>query len=564
MSSAQVTRRIRVVREGPALRRDAIDDVLGAIEAGFAGDPAGLSVAVVLGEGIRVSIYNGHLQIADGLGWNRRVRSWPKAGSGLRRLVIGAQSGMVTLDAIAWCQTLGVAIVVVDQEGEVVLSPGSYGNDDARLRRVQGTASEELVTSIANGLIGSKILGQASVATKQLDRPDIADTLALIAAALDDAVTIDEVRQLEATAAAAYFGAWVDHPSVVPRFTVADAKRVPSHWCRYDGRRSLLTKGNSNRKAERPTNAVLNYLYRIAAIEAHLACVAVGLDPGLGVLHLDAAGRDSLVLDVLEPVRPQVERFVIDVMAEATFTRKDFIERTDGSVRVGPALAQRLAATMPIWARAVAPYAEQVAHAFGQVVAGKWTPRTPLTNRNVRAAAAVVRARKVGAIERGRRSAAALAEAPRTDVARGTLDFAACIDCGGPLERPRHLRCSTCWDKQPGQARDIRQRRGRAIAEVRAAQEQWRRENPSAIVDRDDFRRAILPKLAPIKLGDIMAATGCTKSTASSYRNGRTIPHPMYWETLRKMTSDTHSAQHQSSTDNDRVSRLDRCTGRCS
>jgi CRISPR-associated endonuclease Cas1 len=364
---------VRVIREGRALRSEQIDDILGAIEAGFADDPAGPSVAVVLGEGVRVRVYNGQLQVGDGLGWNRRVRNWPKAGSGLRRLVVGAQSGMITLDAIAWCQALGVAIVVVDQDGEVVLSPGSYGHDDARLRRVQGTASDELAVSIAIGLIGAKILGQASVAAASLDRPDVAETLAHIAAALDDAASIDEVRQLEATAAACYFGAWVDHPTAAPRFTVADTKRVPTHWCHYDGRRSLLTKGNSNRKAERPTNAVLNYLYRIAAIEARLACVAVGLDPGLGVLHMDASGRDSLVLDVIEPVRPQVERFVIDLMAEATFTRKDFIERSDGSVRIGPALAQRLAATMPIWAREVAPYAEQVAHTFGRVVAGKWS-----------------------------------------------------------------------------------------------------------------------------------------------------------------------------------------------
>jgi hypothetical protein len=49
---------------------------------------------------------------------------------------------------------------------------------------------------------------------------------------------------------------------------------------------------------------------------------------------------------------------------------------------------------MPIWARLVAPYAEQVAHTYGQLVAGKWAPRTPLTGRNARSAAAAVKARK--------------------------------------------------------------------------------------------------------------------------------------------------------------------------
>ena len=32
---------------------------------------------------------------------------------------------------------------------------------------------------------------------------------------------------------------------------------------------------------------------------------------------------------------------------------------------------------------------------------------------------------------------------------------------------------------------------------------------------------------------DVMAATGCSKSTASSYRTGRRTPHPMYWNALQ-------------------------------
>jgi CRISPR/Cas system-associated endonuclease Cas1 len=144
----------------------------------------------------------------------------------------------------------------------------------------------------------------------------------------------------------------------VPRFATADRHRFPSHWLNYDGRRSLLGKRNVNRKAERPTNVLLNVLYRLAAIEARFACLAVGLDPGFGVLHLDAVNRDSLVLDLLEPVRPEVDRFVLGLLAERAFSRKDFIERRDGSIRIGSALSQQLSATMPVWAKSMAPYAE--------------------------------------------------------------------------------------------------------------------------------------------------------------------------------------------------------------
>ena len=204
------------------------------------------------------------------------------------------------------------------------------------------------------------------------------------------------------------------------------------------------------------------------------------------------------------------------------------MERTDGSVKIGPALAQRLAATLPTWARSVAPYAVQVAHEFGRVVAGKWEPRTPLTGRKAKAAAAVVKARKADAAEKGRRSAAVRADTSAPTVA----SFARCVDCGGALARPRHLRCSTCWERQPGQSADMRRRRGSAISVARSAQEKWKRENPDAITDPDDFRRWILPGLKGVALSQIMAATGCTKATASSYRTGKTTPHPMHSSVL--------------------------------
>jgi CRISPR-associated protein Cas1 len=396
MSKQQTTKALsgtKVLREGPGLKPQDVDQILESIEAGFAEDPAAPNVAVVLGEGARVAVRSGHLDIVDGLGPYRRHRRWPRAGSGLHRVIVGADSGALTIDAIRWCQAVGVSIVLVDGDGEVILGPTAYGHDDPRLRRAQATAPEEVAVSVASGLIRPKILGQASIAESRFGDRHLGELLRDIAVSVEEVTTIDEIRGLEATAAASYFDAWVGHPSLVPRFATADLPRVPAHWLSYNGRRSLLGKGNVNRKAERPTNVLLNVLYRLAAIEARLACLAVGLDPAFGALHLDAVNRDSFVLDLMEPVRPEGDRFVIDLLAENTFTRKDFIERSDGSIRIGPELSQRLSAAMPVWARTVAPFAEKVAHTFGQLVAGKWAPRTPLTSRNARSAAAVVRAR---------------------------------------------------------------------------------------------------------------------------------------------------------------------------
>jgi CRISPR-associated endonuclease Cas1 len=334
-----------------------------------AGLPESAGMAVVLGDGARIGVRNGHLHVTDRLGRHRRERRWSPA-DGLRRVVVGADSGIVTLDAITWCHTLGIDLIVLDGEADVVLGPGPAAHDEAPMRRIQTSASGKLAVSIAGGLIRPKMLGQAVVA-ESLKRDDVASSLRDFAHALEDPPGMDEIRRLDAIATTCYFAAWVDHAAVMPRFTRAQAKRVPTDWRRYDRRRSPAHVGDSNRKAEFPTNAILNYLYRLAAIEARLACVAAGLAPGFGLLHNDASGKDSLVLDVLEPVRPEVDSFVLNLMATEIFSARDFSEYKDGSVHLGPVLTERLTSTMPMWARAVAPFVAQVAYAFDQVLTGK-------------------------------------------------------------------------------------------------------------------------------------------------------------------------------------------------
>jgi hypothetical protein len=45
--------------------------------------------------------------------------------------------------------------------------------------------------------------------------------------------------------------------------------------------------------------------YALVEAEAILACQTVGLDPGLGMVHADARGRQSLALDVMVPFGPR-------------------------------------------------------------------------------------------------------------------------------------------------------------------------------------------------------------------------------------------------------------------
>jgi len=80
-------------------------------------------------------------------------------------------------------------------------------------------------------------------------------------------------------------------------------------------------------------NAILNYAYAILKAETSLAIVAMGLDPGMGLLHVDNDRRDSLACDLVEIVRPEVAAFYFDWVSRTPFSRDWFFE--SGTATVG-------------------------------------------------------------------------------------------------------------------------------------------------------------------------------------------------------------------------------------
>src|SRR5207253_10178039 len=117
----------------------------------------------------------------------------------------------------------------------------------------------------------------------------------------------------------------------------------------------------SPRLAANPANAMLNYLYALLESEARLAAAALGLDPGLGVLHVDAPARDSLACDLMEAIRPQVDAYVLNWILSQPLRREWFFEQRDGNCRLMAPFAIRLTETAGVWARAIGPVAEWVA-----------------------------------------------------------------------------------------------------------------------------------------------------------------------------------------------------------
>jgi hypothetical protein len=273
---------------------------------------------------------------------------------------------------------------------------------------------------------------------------------------------------------------------------------------------------------------MLNYLYSLVEAEAILACQVVGLDPGLGIVHADAKGRQSLALDLMEPIRPEVDAFVLDMVERRTFRKAEFTETSDGHVRLLAPLTHELAETMPRWAKSLGPIAEHVAHVFGKAMDGTYSAATSLTSRRHRDAQAVVKARKVEATRRA--ASGRILQRPATQPA--ALPLWTCPDCGGAVTNPRHVRCDACIAVDPATTPEIRGRRGAAIASRKRALTEWDRANTGTVYDPELFRREILPRLGTVPLAEIMVAAGCCKASASDYRREKRTPHVSTWAAL--------------------------------
>jgi CRISPR-associated endonuclease Cas1 len=334
------------------LAPEDVEDRTAARAITYSRDTSDTGVCVVDGMGLAIRVDRGALVVEDGMGEQRRTRRFDKATHGLSRLILlSSNGGYLSLEALRWLQQLGISTFVVAGDGTPLLSSAPRLTDDARLRRAQSQAGgSEVGVDIAQMLLDAKMRGQANLA-EEIDQ-DAGEAIRQLADALIGASSIDECRGLEAAGAACHFQAWSGHGLTAPRFASRDAARIPAHWVRFDGRRSVLGASNSNRRAERPVNAILNYLYALAESEAVLACHRVGLDPGLGIVHLDTRGRQSFALDLLEPVRPAIERFVlVDLLTHRVFRKADFTEASDGHVRLMPPLTHGLRRWPTSWAR---------------------------------------------------------------------------------------------------------------------------------------------------------------------------------------------------------------------
>jgi CRISPR-associated endonuclease Cas1 len=496
------------------------------------------------GYGIRVAVERGHLAIGDGICDERRAGLLHRATCKLRRLAVIGHTGTISLEALRWLADAGASLTVIDKDGAVILAHGPRGRDDGRLRRAQAVAPYTGANiPIIRLLLSRKLAGQV----ENLER-FARDALAIhailsYAASLDESDTLVGLRALEANAANAYWEALADVP-----ITFGKRDRVPDHWRTFGSRASAIT-GNP-RKATNPINAMLNYVYAILEAEASITLQAVGLDPALGVLHADMPNRDSLACDVMEAVRPQVDAFILDLLAGRTFSADAFCETREGVCRVLPPLTHTLAQTGPVWAKSLAPIIEDIAQAFMDSALPAFGAMGIAPRGASRRAAAPNPEALPTILTQRKRSTGR--DRHRRQPVRGTPEPTAlfpgtCRSCGLPLPEQGRLYCEGCrperqaevlarWSEHGPKALAgtnhggvSGERRGRTNATHQQAIRAWERQHGT---DHDPrvFTERILPSLRGVPLSRLVAATGLSLRYCSLVRRGEHTPHPMHWD----------------------------------
>jgi CRISPR-associated endonuclease Cas1 len=484
-----------------------------------------LGVLTLTGFGIKIRMQAGHLEIEDGFGPERRTIRLARIGHNLKRLVCISEDGFATLSALKWISDVGASFVMLNRNGKVLFATGPNAPSDVRLRRAQAVAhTSGAALRISRELIDQKLAGQEQVARHKLAAPECASKIHCYRSELAEADDLDRVRLIESRAAAWYWTAWRALPV---NFPTKDQNRVPAHWKVFGTRVSPLT--GSPRLAVDPSNAILNYLYSLLESEARLAAAALGLDPGLGMLHVDTRARDSLACDLMEPVRPKVDAYLLDWIMRGPLKRQWFFEMPDGNCRLMASFTAQLSETMPEWARAVAPFAEWVSRALWSSSAKlvrEPAPPTRLTQR----------------IKREVKGAPPLPppiRAPR----RENL----CPECGKTI-RPESAKCARCGiqdatnnmleaariGRETANSPEARKKHAITARKNALAQHSWKDSDQPAWLTPEVFSEKIQPLLSSVSMSAIRSALGVSKWYASKIRKGYR-PHARHRQALARL-----------------------------
>ncbi|MFN0303065.1 MAG: CRISPR-associated endonuclease Cas1 [Burkholderiales bacterium] len=318
---------------------------------------------ILTGHGLALRVEKGSLLIRDGHthfpAQQRKHRFFPAALDVPPAVVILDGSGDITLSAIDWLAAQGIPLIRLRWNGKFasVLTSGGQAASASKVHWQQTTRDNPRARlAFGANLVREKAKNSLQTLEEYIPPSPLRDQacakLAYRAKLLSRKPprTFASLLGFEGAIAGDYFRVWTGIPL---KWKSLKRHPISEEWNKYRSRIALRygirlhgKGGGYNRGATHPVNAMLNYAYSVLIARLQIRLIADGYDPMLGIMHQKKQFRGTspaFALDHMEPMRPVVDRAVLRLINEMTFTGADFSIQRDGVCRLNPELARRVA-----------------------------------------------------------------------------------------------------------------------------------------------------------------------------------------------------------------------------
>lgn len=227
----------------------------------------------------------------------------------------------LTASTLAALGQRGIGVIIISGQGQhaQMLMPNTQKDATKRIRQYQASLNPSFCLQIAKTWVQQKIRNTQTYASQQrLEHPqhryDITQIINKLTAydiSVQSKHSLDTLRGLEGTAAMAQF----------KLLALIAPKR-------------LGFTGRNRRPPKDPLNAVLSLGYTMLNQEAALASHGAGLDPAIGFYHQLKHGRDSLACDLMEPCRPYIDEFAINLFTQHGLELSHFTQHPEKGCQI--------------------------------------------------------------------------------------------------------------------------------------------------------------------------------------------------------------------------------------
>lgn len=280
---------------------------------------------LVLGAYAALRVRGGALEIVHGPHDDRQtIRIDIDAELKPHTILFDSHGEFLTGEAIRWCARYSINLALPGGPGRLITMVESALETKAktmtRLRDVDPSIIRAQCavdpTKVAREIVRAKVGAElratildAETRKREFEEWDIK---------LNSARSVAEIMIVESRAAASYWRIFRD-----AGLRERKNGNLPRSWLRFAQRNKGATF-LGNQHASHPINAMLNYCYIVEAGRLAKLLAAQGLCLSIGFLHSDKKGRNSLVWDAIEPLRPAIDAKVFEFVAEHEFARSDF------------------------------------------------------------------------------------------------------------------------------------------------------------------------------------------------------------------------------------------------